>query len=110
MSKTQRAGWRYAIEHAPAGLLKRLDRSVLTAWVVAEDLHRKASEMLEKHGLLIKAPNTGLPIQSPYLPVVNRQAGILLKAVEQLGFSPASRSRVQVESDSRGRPNAFEGF
>ncbi len=110
MSKPQRAGWRYAIEHAPAGLLKRLDRSVLTAWVVAEDLHRKASEMVERHGLLIKAPNTGLPIQSPYLPVVNRQATIMLKAAEQLGFSPGSRSRVQIDADRRSQPNAFEGF
>jgi phage terminase small subunit len=44
---------------------------------------------------LTKAPNTGLPIQSPYLPVVNKQAQIMLKAAELLGFSPASRSRVQ---------------
>jgi P27 family predicted phage terminase small subunit len=110
MSKSQRAGWRYAIQHAPPGLLKKLDRSVLTAWVVAEDLHRKASEMLEQHGLLIKAPNSGLPIQSPYLPVVNRQASIMLKAVEQLGFSPASRSRVQIEPHVRDRPNRFAAF
>lgn len=110
MSKSQRAGWRYAIANAPPGLLKRLDRSVLSAWVVAEDLHRTASQMLDKHGLLIKAPNTGLPIQSPYLPVANRQATIMLKAAEQLGFSPGSRSRVQIESDARDRPNAFEGF
>ena len=110
MSKSQRAGWRYAIEHSPSGLLKRLDRSVLVAWVVAEDLHRKASEMVERHGLLIKAPNTGLPIQSPYLPVINRQASIMIKAAEQLGFSPASRGRVQIEPDRDNEPNPFDGF
>jgi P27 family predicted phage terminase small subunit len=110
MSKSQRAGWRYAIANAPAGLLKRLDRSVLSVWVVAEDHHRAASEMLDKHGVLIKAPNTGLPIQSPYLPVLNRQAGLILKAAEQLGFSPASRSRVQIESGSRKEPNPFACF
>ena len=42
LTDAQRAGWEYAIESAPFGLLKRLDRSVLTAWVVAEDLHRQA--------------------------------------------------------------------
>lgn len=110
MSKSQRAGWRYAIEHAPVGLLKRLDRSVLTAWVVAEDLHRNASEMLCRHGLLIKAPNTGLPIQSPYLPVVNRQATIMLKAAELLGFSPASRARVQVQRDTSKEEAEWEIF
>lgn len=96
MSDSQKAGWIYAIENAPQGLLKKLDRSVLVAWAVAEDLHHQASVMLEKYGMLTKAPNTGLPIQSPYLPIVNKQAQILLKAAEQLGFSPASRSRVQV--------------
>jgi P27 family predicted phage terminase small subunit len=97
MTEGQKAGWNYAIEHAPIGLLKKLDRSVLAAWVVAEDLHRRASEQVEKFGILTKAPNTGLPIQSPYLPVLNKQAQIILKAAEQLGFTPASRTRIQVE-------------
>ena len=96
MSESQKAGWSYAIENAPRGLLRKLDRSVLTAWVVAEDFHRRATEQVDKFGLLTKAPNTGLPIQSPYLPVVNKQAAIMLKAGEQLGFSPASRSRIQL--------------
>jgi Phage terminase, small subunit len=33
---------------------------------------------------------------SPYLPVVNKQAQIMLKAAEQLGFTPTARSRVQI--------------
>ena len=102
MTESQKQGWSYAIENAPKGLLKRLDRSVLVAWAIAEDLHRRASEMVERYGLLTKAPNTGLPIQSPYLPIVNKQAHLMLKAAEQLGFSPASRSRVQLVED-RGR-------
>ncbi len=100
MVESQKQGWNYAIEHAPKGLLKKLDRSVLVTWAVAEDLHRRASESVEKYGILTKAPNTGLPIQSPYLPVVNKQAQIMLKAAELLGFSPASRSRVQIVEDA----------
>ena len=96
MSEAQKHGWSYAIENAPRGLLRKLDRSVLTAWVVAEDLHRRATEQVDKFGILTKAPNTGVPMQSPYLPVVNKQAQLMLKAAEQLGFSPASRSRIQL--------------
>ena len=102
MSEVQKAGWNYAIENAPVGLLKKLDRSVLAVWVVAEDFHRRAVEQIEKFGLLTKAPNTGLPIQSPYLAIVNRQAGIMLKSAEQLGFSPASRSRIQLMDSVAG--------
>ena len=99
MAESQRQSWNYAVENAPKGLLKKLDRSVLVAWTVAEDLHRRSSEQVEKFGILTKAPNTGLPMQSPYLPVVNKQAQIMLKAAELLGFTPASRSRVQIIED-----------
>jgi P27 family predicted phage terminase small subunit len=101
MSEGQKAGWDYAIENAPRGLLKKLDRSVLVAWVVAEDLHRQAAGMVEKYGILTKTPATGAPMQSPYLPVVNKQAQIMLRAAEQLGFSPSARSRVQLADDPR---------
>jgi len=108
MAESQKAGWNYAIEHAPLGLLKRLDRSALVAWVVAEDLHWNASIMVEKYGLLTKAPHSGMPIQSPYLPIVNKQAMIMLKAVEQLGFSPASRSRIQIPYEPPPGPSEWD--
>ena len=63
MAESQRQNWNYAVENAPKGLLKKLDRSVLVAWTVAEDLHRRSSERVEKFGILTKAPNTGLPMQ-----------------------------------------------
>lgn len=101
MSDTQREGWAFAITHAPYGLLKQLDRSILAIWVVAEDLHREAAEKIGQYGLLTKSPNAGLPLQSPYLAILNKQAQIMLKAGAELGFSPASRTRVQVQPASR---------
>ena len=97
MTETQQAGWRYARENVPPGLLRSLDRSVFSAWVVAEDLHRQASEQVARHGLLIKSPTAGVPIQSPYLPIVNRQALIMMKAAAELGFSPTSRCRIEID-------------
>ena len=85
--------WQYAIQNAPRGLLKRIDSSVLETWCTAHVLHRQALAEVRKVGLLVKAPNTGLPIQSPFLPIVNKQALIMLRAVDHLGFSPASRTR-----------------
>ena len=106
MSDAQKAGWRYAIEHAPASLLKRLDRSILTVWVVAEDNHRAAAEKVSKYGQVIKAPVSGQPMQSPYLGIMNRQAQIMMKAVSELGFSPASRPRIKIEKGKQ-RQNPF---
>jgi phage terminase small subunit len=71
LTASQKAGWNYAVENAPRGLLKKLDQSVVAVWVVAEDLHRQATTMVARFGLLTKTPKTGQPMQSPYLPVLN---------------------------------------
>lgn len=97
MTDAQREGWAYAVTNAPYGLLTHLDRSILAIWVVAEDLHREAAEKVAQYGLLTKSPNAGLPLQSPYLAILNKQAQIMLKAGAELGFSPSSRTRVQVD-------------
>jgi phage terminase small subunit len=42
MTPGQQESWAYAMAHAPAGLLKPIDRGVLAVWVEAEDRHRVA--------------------------------------------------------------------
>jgi phage terminase small subunit len=90
----QRALWQHALTHAPPRVLTRIDRGVLAVWVIAADLHRQAVLAQNKRQLLIRAPNSGLPMQSPYLPIINRQALIMIKAATELGFSPTARERV----------------
>lgn len=109
LSDTQKESWAYAIDNAPAGMLKRLDRSALTAFIVAEDLHRQASIAVAKFGLVTKSPLKGEPMQNPYLAIINRQAQIMLKAAAELGFTPSSRSRVEVSGSSNGE-NRFSGI
>ena len=44
-------------------------------------------------GLLVKAPNTGLPIQSPWLAVMNCQTEIARKLAAELALPLAQRNR-----------------
>jgi P27 family predicted phage terminase small subunit len=104
LSDSQREGWAYAITNSPHGLLKQLDRAVLAIWVVAEDLQREAAEKIGQYGLLTKSPNAGMPLQSPYLAILNKQAQIMLKAAAELGFTPSSRSRVQIAAGTSSDP------
>jgi phage terminase small subunit len=93
-SEAQGAIWKYAIDHAPPGLLKRIDAGALMAWVMANDLHRQAVIAQNELGtLVVKSPNVQMEIQSPYLAIINRQALIMLRAASELGFSPTSRPR-----------------
>jgi phage terminase small subunit len=95
MSATQKIGWDYAIAHAPPGLLSHIDAGVLAVWVVAEDLHRRATVAQNNaNSLMVKAPLTGTPLQSPYLAVINKQGLMMIKAAGELGFSPVSRPRI----------------
>lgn len=101
MNESQKAGWRFALQAAPSGLLKMIDRSALAVWVVAEDLHRDASIKIQTHGMLVKSPKQGQPMQSPYLPILNKQASIMLKAAAELGFTPAARCRISIDDKEK---------
>ncbi|MFV0283731.1 MAG: phage terminase small subunit P27 family [Castellaniella sp.] len=101
MTDRQKDTWREVIELSPPGLLKDVDGSVFAVWVVAFDLYQEASDKLARTGMLIKAPNTGVPMQSPYLAIVNKQAQIMMKAAAEMGFTPASRSRVVVKREGK---------
>ena len=93
LSPAQRESWEYAIEHAPRGLLRKLDRGLLVGWVVAECLHRDASIKLENGPMLVKTPN-GMVVPSPLIGIMNRQAVIMKSLGAELGFSPASRTSI----------------
>lgn len=107
MNEAQQAIWNDAIRQAPPGLLRELDESCLTVWVIAATMHREASQRVARQGTMVRAPS-GYPIQNPYLAVVNKQAAIMLKAASEMGFTPSARSRVRVEKQ-KGEKHRHSG-
>jgi P27 family predicted phage terminase small subunit len=101
--------WDEAIRTAPKGLLKELDESILSVWVIARDMHQQASAEIAQSGLMTTTPKTGDSIQSPYVAVVNRQALIMMKAAAEMGFTPSSRSRVAID-DAGEAASGWDGF
>lgn len=97
LSDRQKDIWRYALEHAPIGLLTSLDESVFKVWVIACDFHDQANTMVNTAGIFMRTKQ-GVPIQNPWMAVVNRQSLIMMRAAAEMGFTPSSRSRVQVEN------------
>ncbi len=53
---------------------------------------------------MVKSP-TGFPIQSPYVSIANRQAEIMLRIASEFGFTPASRGRISMRSETE--PDLF---
>jgi P27 family predicted phage terminase small subunit len=99
MTADQKQEWDQAIADAPHGLLKRLDKNILAAWVVACCLHREAAIQVSKLGMLVKSPVKGEPMQSPYLAILNKQSLLMVRTAAELGFTPSSRSRVDVPNN-----------
>jgi P27 family predicted phage terminase small subunit len=90
----QRAAWDYAVQHSPTGMLKMVDAGVLECWVVAHCMHRTAVKALQAAGSLMVTTPNGLQVQSPFVPIVNRQAQIMMRAAAELGFTPTARPKI----------------
>lgn len=99
----QKEVWRRTLENSPKGLLRSLDQELLTAFVVAADMHREATKKVKELGMLVRSPRSGVPVQNPYLPIINRQAEIMRKAASELGLPPTARSRVNFGGSSSAK-------
>ena len=95
LSGEQRLEWARIIENAPPDVLKRIDSPIVAAFVVAADLFRQATVLLNKSALLIKGRHGNEPVANPLLRIQRGQALVMFKAAEQLGFSPIARARLR---------------
>lgn len=110
LNDRQKDLWRYALETAPPGLLRNLDASIFTTWVVACDMHAEAVQKVNQYGQMVKSPGSQTPMQSPYVSIMNKQAMIMMKSAAEMGFTPSSRSRVKVDTKSKSKNNPYEGL
>lgn len=99
MSDEAQASYRYAIAHAPRGLLKAIDRGVLLVWCTAEARHRSAAMTQAridagKDWPMLQPGKDGRPVISPYVAIQERSELIMLRCADALGFTPASRPRI----------------
>ncbi len=109
----QQASWRYALAHAPHGLLKAIDKGALTVWCEAEARHRiaaMAQARLDagKEWPFLQPGKDGRAVISPYVRIIEHASVIMLRAGDQLGFTPASRPRLQL-IPGKAPPPVIEG-
>lgn len=101
MSEGAKEAWRYAVEHSPPGLLSALDGAVLERWANCSGLYREALAKINRtgvSGMLVKTPS-GILRRSPLMDVI-RDLALEMKGYEsEMGFTPASRSRVSIQND-----------
>jgi hypothetical protein len=90
LTERQRGIWKSALEAAPEGVLLRIDRDLLAAWVVNVDRQREANRRMQ---------TTGDPDDLGRChKIVTDTSRLLVVLSQALGFSPAARLRVKPEA------------
>jgi phage terminase small subunit len=104
------AYWTMYLANVAPRHLSPIDAPLLARLCVALAFADQAHEKIEELGLLVKAPNTGLPLQSPYLPVLNRQTEIARKLAAELALPPAQRNRVGPYGPEHDGPSPWDAL
>ncbi len=95
--------WREVIANAPAGLLRKLDGSILERYCRSWVTYQDADEKVEEAGAVISI-NKGKQFQkNPFLSIRDQQNAILDRLCDQMGFSPAARTRVKVSGKKKAK-------
>lgn len=106
--KEQRAEWAQALANAPIHVLTGTDRQLLTIYCVAVIEHRNAAKDVRKRGQLVQGVEK-VPVVNASIRIMNQSATVLLKAMAEMGFSPSSRTRLEI-APGTGSGNDFAEF
>lgn len=101
--------WDELLLEAPEQVKRELNKIVFEALVRATCQYREAARNVAKYGAVIKSPS-GYPIQSPYVSIQNKQAGLIRQLSAELGLTLASRLRVKTSGKRSTKGNPFEGL
>jgi P27 family predicted phage terminase small subunit len=90
-------------------LLSRADRSALAGYCTAYSRWVEAEAQVKKFGAIVKSPEKGFPMKSPYLTVADQALETMRKFMVEFGLTPSSRSRIHVP-EGAGAVDEFEAF
>ena len=91
------AEWdRVTVELQEMGLLSKTDRAALTAYCTAWSRWVEAEAQVKKYGTVVKSPEKGFPMKSPYLSIADQALETMRKLMVEFGLTPSSRSRIRV--------------
>lgn len=78
------------------GLLSAADRAALAAYCTVYSRWVAAEKQVAKYGTIVKSPDKGFPMKSPYLTVADQAMESMRKFLVEFGLTPSSRSRIRV--------------
>ncbi len=93
--------WNNYVENSAPGHLSPLDVPLLS--LLCTTLARvDHAEQAMNDALIIRAPISGAPIQSPWLAIINKGTELARKLAAELSLSPAQRNRLGIHGGGGG--------
>jgi|SRR5579872_39044 len=92
-----------------ARLLTLADRSALAAYCTAYSRWIHAEQQVRKYGAIVKSPDKGFPLKSPYLTIAEQSLETMRKFMIEFGLTPSSRSRLRVPAGGQAM-DEFDSF
>ena len=86
-----------------------MDYSIFSEWVILYDQFIKLSEGLKSQGTFVRDADGNQTVNN-IINSITKTATILRGIENELGFTPASRSKVSSFKTSSEKKNKFEGF
>ncbi len=95
LDKTARKEWkRMASLLSAVKILTDMDMAILASYCQAYSTWATATLKVQEIGMVVKTSN-GVPMQNPYLPILNKANEHMIRALIELGATPSARSRVK---------------
>lgn len=114
LTKEARAAWKVAIESAPEGLLTVMDFTVLERWARNYALYRKLAKAVDHDGTVLEVTKDDGTVevkQNPDMKNLIAVQGVLANCERELGFTPASRARVNsLRPKEKDDDDGFDSF
>lgn len=74
--------------------LKRVDGALMERYCMALARAEEAEEQIKEGKLVVLAPESGYPMQNPFISIAKGEADSARKLAAELGITPAERSRL----------------
>lgn len=108
LSEDAKDAWVYALAQCPEGVLTSLDFGIFEMWCDTYSRIKATQKLLEKEGNYIFDEEKGCSVPHPALKMLEGLKYTLKYHAAELGFTPASRSKVHViKKDDKAKKNQF---
>ena len=99
MSDEAKIVWKRTVKQLDLmGLLYEADQDIIAAYVNAVINYQKASELVDRSGVLIKGRRDGV-VTNPAVRVQRDSATLIRMLAGELGLTPSARTRLKADQD-----------